>query len=96
MVPCYVAPPLSEIGVLFASFPTNKNYTTTKMATAKSKTVKKAARKPAAKKAARKAPARKSKQNVYFFGGGKADGDGSQRNRHLEPRQTPRHHLHKL
>ena len=49
------------------------------MAKAKSKTVKKAARKPA-KKAARKAPARKSKQHVYFFGGGKADGDGTQKN----------------
>jgi pyruvate,orthophosphate dikinase len=55
------------------------------MATAKRKTAKKAApksasKKPAAKKAARKAPARESKQNVYFFGGATADGDGSQKN----------------
>ena len=60
------------------------------MATAKRKTAKKAApkatakkpaaKKPASKKAVRKAPASKGKKNVYFFGGGKADGDGSQKN----------------
>jgi pyruvate,orthophosphate dikinase len=60
------------------------------MATAKRKTAKKAApkataKKPAAKKSASKkavskAPASKSKKTVYFFGGGKADGDGSQKN----------------
>ena len=60
------------------------------MATAKRKTAKKAApkatakkpaaKKPASKKAVRKAPASKGKKNVYFFRGGKADGDGSQKN----------------
>ncbi|NWK57008.1 pyruvate, phosphate dikinase [Verrucomicrobiaceae bacterium N1E253] len=45
------------------------------------KAAKKATRKPA-KKATRKTAARRTKKvkNVYFFGGGKADGDGSQKN----------------
>jgi pyruvate,orthophosphate dikinase len=38
------------------------------------------AKKAAKKKTARKkAPARKKNQNVYFFGGKKSDGDGSQK-----------------
>ena len=49
------------------------------MATAKRKTAKKAAPKATARKSPKKA-ARKSKQHVYFFGGGKADGNGSQKN----------------
>ena len=49
------------------------------MATAKSKTAKKAAPKATASKT-RKKVAGKSKQHVYFFGGGKADGNGSQKN----------------
>ena len=49
------------------------------MATAKRKTAKKAAPKSAARKTNKKV-ARKSKKHVYFFGGGKADGDGSQKN----------------
>jgi pyruvate,orthophosphate dikinase len=51
------------------------------MATAKRKTAKKAARKTT-KKVVSKAPAPsapKAKQNVYFFGGSTADGDGSQK-----------------
>ena len=46
---------------------------------AKKAAPKKAARKPAPKKAARKATAKKGKY-VYFFGGGKADGGGTQKN----------------
>ena len=49
------------------------------MATAKSKTAKKPAPKAAARKT-RKKVSRKSKKHVYFFGGGKADGNGSQKN----------------
>ena len=50
------------------------------MATAKRKTAKKAAPKATARKSLLKRLARKSKQHVYFFGGGKADGNGSQKN----------------
>jgi len=46
---------------------------------AKKPAPKKAIKKPVAKKGKRKATARKPK-NVYFFGGGKADGGGAQKN----------------
>ena len=39
-----------------------------------------ATKRKAAKKAAKRKSTRKPKQNVYFFGGGKADGNGSQKN----------------
>lgn len=46
------------------------------------KTAKKTARKATARKTAKKAARKtaRSKKNVYFFGGGKADGNGSQKN----------------